>query len=201
MDMILKSIAELESNEVIQLSDLHMDVMHTLLAELGRDIVEKYYTIACNDPEVLGVCVLAPDGTIIGWAMGSSMPSALNKKLRQPASVFFKQMGRLAITQPIAIIHLINSIIFASKANQLKKNQVELTYIGVNSKFQGKDLGKQLLEKFIQISRDKNFEAIVLSVETDNPAAIALYKKNGFNIIQSFHEGRFERHRMELILI
>jgi len=50
------------------------------------------------------------------------------------------------------------------------------------------------------MSRETRYRSVVLSVEKDNEPAIALYQKAGFKITKTFSEGRYERHRMELIL-
>ena len=77
---------------------------------------------------------------------------------------------------------------------------MELTYIGVAPNQRSKGLGGELLNAFIQASRLKGCHSVVLSVETENALAIALYEKAGFKITKTFSEGRYQRHRMELIL-
>jgi ribosomal protein S18 acetylase RimI-like enzyme len=54
-----------------------------------------------------------------------------------------------------------------------------------------------MLAAFIEAARSAGYNSVALSVETDNPSAVALYTKHGFQITQSFQEGRFLRHRME----
>jgi ribosomal protein S18 acetylase RimI-like enzyme len=83
---------------------------------------------------------------------------------------------------------------------EMKSNAIELTYIGVAPDQRGRGLGKDLLNVFIESSRVAGYRSVVLSVEKENESAIALYKKTGFKITKTFSEGRYERHRMELIL-
>lgn len=82
----------------------------------------------------------------------------------------------------------------------MKIGAIELTYIGVASHQRNKGLGGKLLDAFTETSRLAGHHSVVLSVEMENAPAIALYEKAGFKIIQSFSEGRYKRHRMELIL-
>ena len=96
-------------------------------------------------------------------------------------------------------MQLVQSALSASDANVLHPGQLELTYIGVAPAARRRGLGKGLLAAFLEASRAAGYVAVALSVETDNPAAIALYTNGGFHITRTFHEGHFERHRMELV--
>ena len=82
----------------------------------------------------------------------------------------------------------------------MKRDSIELTYIGVALNHRSIGLGKDLLNAFIEKCREKGYQSIFLSVETDNKPAIALYEKLGFKIIKTYSEGRYQRRRMELIL-
>jgi ribosomal protein S18 acetylase RimI-like enzyme len=197
MDVRLTPIAELDKPALIRLTALHCAVMHTLLADLGAPLVQHYYEAAQTDPAVLGLCAIAPDGGLLGWALGSPDPAALNKRLRQPPAWFVSQMMRLIFSRPGAFIALIRSVFSANEANKLGNGQIELTYIGVAPQAQGRGLGRAVLAAFSARAKSAGYTSIALSVETDNPAAVALYTKSGFRINQTFTEGRFRRHRME----
>ncbi len=81
----------------------------------------------------------------------------------------------------------------------MEPDALELTYIGVAADARGQGLGKALLAAFVEAGRQAGYRRVVLSVETDNPGALALYNKAGFQITRTFTEGHFERHRMELV--
>jgi ribosomal protein S18 acetylase RimI-like enzyme len=104
---------------------------------------------------------------------------------------------RLAFTQPAVLWQLAQSVFSSPDENTLAPGQLELTYIGVAPAARGQGLGKTLLTAFVEAARSAGYKSIVLSVETDNPAAIALYTKFGFTITKSFSEGMYHRHRME----
>ena len=191
-------ITELDDEGMKELASLHHEVMHTLLSDLGLPLVLKYYQAARSDLSVIGISALDASSKILGWAIGSPQPAAINTKLRTPLPWFLLQMLRVAATRPMIFKQLISSV-FTSSA-QMEADAIELTYIGVASSQQGKGLGRALLNKFIEESRLKGYHSVVLSVEDENKAAVALYEKSGFHITRSFAEGRFQRHRMELIL-
>ena len=191
-------ISALDDQNLKRLAILHQSVMHTLLSDLGLPIVTKYYQVARSDLSVVGICALDASSKILGWAIGSPDPAAINTRLRAPLPWFLLQMLRVAATRPMVFKQLISSV-FTSSA-QMEADAIELTYIGVASSQQGKGLGRALLKKFVEESRLKGYHSVVLSVEDENKAAVALYEKAGFHITRSFTEGHFQRHRMELIL-
>jgi ribosomal protein S18 acetylase RimI-like enzyme len=196
MEVSLAPLSQLDPDGLFRLAKLHCEVMHTLLAELGLPLVLRYYQAAQGDPSVLGLCALGADGAITGWAMGSSDPAALNSRLRWPLPWFAGQILRLAFTRPTTLFELLGSTLSAPAANTILAGQIELTYIGVATSSQGQGLGTIILAAFMERARAAGYRSVVLSVETDHPAAIALYKRAGFSIWQTYREGRFERHRM-----
>jgi ribosomal protein S18 acetylase RimI-like enzyme len=193
-------LSKLEDGQLKQLAQLHHSVMHTLLADLGLPMVLRYYQIARSDNSVVGIGALNPSKKIMGWAMGSPRPDRINSALRSPLLWFAVQMLRVLFTRPIIFFQLISSVLSSSAETEMKSDAIELTYIGVAADQRGKGVGRDLLNAFIEMSREAGYRSLILSVEKDNEPAIALYKKAGFKITKTFSEGRFERHRMELIL-
>ena len=200
MDHELVALSQLKDDRLKQLAELHYSVMNTLLTELGLPVVLRYYQIARSDNSVVGISALDPSKKIIGWAMGSPHPDRINSKLRSPLLSFAFQILRVLVTRPLILLQLLSSILSASSETEMKRDTIELTYIGVAAKQRDKGLGKDLLSTFIDMSREAGYRSVVLSVEKDNEAAIALYQKAGFKITKTFSEGRFERHRMEWTL-
>ncbi len=204
----LLPLAKLPPASLPALADLHAATMPTLLTDLGRAVVLRYYQIAQADPSVIALCVLeAPQPVTetpistpqspIAYCLGSPNPSALNARLRTPLPWFAGQLLKLAFIRPGVLVQLAQSVLTASSANDLLPGQIELTYIGVAPAARGQGLGTTILAAFVEAARAAGYTSIALSVETDNPAAIALYTKFGFTISQTFREGRYHRHRME----
>ncbi|HJQ13397.1 MAG TPA: N-acetyltransferase, partial [Anaerolineales bacterium] len=166
----------------------------------GLPFVWRYYQIAQMDPQVIGLCAVSAASEIFGWAMGSPHPDRITSQLRSPLAWFVPQMLRITLTRPLVLWQLMSSLFSASSHAEIKDGMVELTYIGVAADQRGKRLGERLLLAFIETSRSHGYYSVVLSVENENSSAISLYKKVGFKVIDSFSEGRYRRHRMELRL-
>lgn len=64
--------------------------------------------------------------------------------------------------------------------NDIKMNKAFISLIGVESAFQGKSIGHQLLEYVINDSRKANMKIIELCVNINNYNAIEFYERNGF---------------------
>jgi len=200
MDLPLTPLSQLDAAALDSLTELHQAVMHTLLSDLGQPVVRRYYDICQGDPAVIGLCAVAPDGKIVGWAVGSSHPDELNARLRHPLNWFAGQILRLAFRRPTVLFQLILSVFSASLQMENEQAAVELTYIGVDPSARGQGLGTALLKAFADAGRAAGYRRVVLSVETDNPEAASIYRHCGFQITRTFVEGRFQRHRMQLLL-
>jgi ribosomal protein S18 acetylase RimI-like enzyme len=200
MDYELVPLSQLQDADLKKLATLHHAVLHTLLNDLGLPIISRYYQIARSDLSVIGICAINSSSEIIGWATGSPHPDRINLSLRKPLPWFAVQMFRVMFTRPLVLLQLASSIFSSSAETEMDGDEIELTYIGVAPNQRGKGLGKKLLNAFIESSSSYGYRSVLLSVETDNSAAIALYEKSGFKIARTYSEGRYQRHRMELIL-
>ena len=200
MDYRLIEFSRLTGDDLKRLAVLHHSVMHTLLSDLGLPMVLRYYQIAQADPKVIGLCAVSASNDILGWAMGSAHPDRITAGLRSPLAWFVLHMSRVTFTRPPVLWQLISSVLTASDKSELKRGAIELTYIGVSSAQRGMGIGKKLLNAFIEASRSHGYQSVVLSVEKENLSAISLYEKEGFKVIKTFSEGRYQRHRMELTL-
>ena len=200
MDYKLVPLSQLSETETKQLAVIHHSVMHTLLSDLGLPMVFRYYQIARSDPTVIGICAINSSDEVLGWAMGSARPDRINSRLRTPFGWFMIQVLRVILTRPLVLLQLVSSVLSSAAEIEIKKDEIELTYIGVASNHREKGLGKKLLDVFIESSRSNGYRSVLLSVEKDNSPAIALYEKSGFKTIKTYSEGRYQRYRMELIL-
>ena len=200
MDWQLVPLADWDNRTTQKVARLHAEVMHTLLSELGLPIVQRYYQLAQQDSTAVGYVARTSDGQTVGWAMGTPAPDTINAGLRSPLPWFAKQMVRLLLTRPRFLLQLLRSVLGHGEQPPMAPNMLELTYIGVAPDAQRQGLGKHLLEQFVKEARERGYRSVVLSVETDNPEALHLYRQAGFDITHTFKEGAFQRHRMELKL-
>ena len=62
--------------------------------------------------------------------------------------------------------------------------------IALFQKYTGMGIGKILIEKLLQIAKEKGFEQMELEVAAENERAVHLYKKLGFQIYGTFPDNR-----------
>lgn len=188
-------IATLSAAGRAELAALHVRTMHTLLSDMGLPFVLKYYELAARDPAAIGLCAVEGDD-VVGYAVGSPEPHRLLVGVRSPAPWFARQLVRLAATRPGVVVQLAASRLRSAR-HAVRHGEVELTYIGVAPRARGSGIGRRLLAEFGARAVRAGHATVVLSVETDNAAAISLYRAAGFRTRDTFREGRFVRHRME----
>jgi len=98
----------------------------------------------------------------------------LTEELNNPNSEFY-----FALHEDEVIGYL--KINFGASQTELKDSKaLEIERIYVTQEYHGKNVGKLLYDKAIQIAQHKNVEYIWLGVWEENPRAISFYKKNGF---------------------
>lgn len=86
-------------------------------------------------------------------------------------------------------------------------DEAHLLTIGIAAKHQRRGLGRELLEKMIKMAREAGIHRVILEVRPSNTAALALYRKCGFNQI-GLRRGYYPAHNytredaivMELVL-
>jgi GNAT superfamily N-acetyltransferase len=61
-------------------------------------------------------------------------------------------------------------------------DKARIKRIAVAPGYRSRGIGSRLMERMIQKAQDSDARAVTLSVQQDNPAAIALYKKYGFQV-------------------
>ena len=195
MDYRIVPIRQLSDRQISEVAKLHHEVLHSLLSELGLPFLERYYRIVRDDEAVIGFCVLAEDGSSLGWVVGASKPDQVNGRLREPLSWFIPQILQVLFTRPALIWQLVLSS--RSASFEMKPGCIELVYLGVAASTRGRGLGRKLMDVFVQACA-KDYRYISLSVEEENTDAIRLYTKAGYKIMETIVEGRYKRHRMEL---
>ena len=60
------------------------------------------------------------------------------------------------------------------------ENPCELMRIGVRQEVQGQGIGTIILQSIIKLAKEKGYDGMRFLVSKSNPAALALYDKNGF---------------------
>ncbi len=73
------------------------------------------------------------------------------------------------------------------KKKEAYRYTVEST-VYIDAAFQGKGIGKMLMEKLISELRKKSFHAIIACITTPNPSSVKLHEKLGFKQVSEFRE-------------
>lgn len=85
----------------------------------------------------------------------------------------------------------------------VKRKKANIFSLGILPAFRGQGISKRLLDKTLKELCTFGFKHITLEVRTDNPNAIALYKKFGFTITEEipyFYLDGCDAYMMELTL-
>ena len=196
----IKKIQELDEKFLPRVARLHVQVMKGLITDLGAAFAEKYYQAAVHDPKVLGFTAFSEEGELVGYIIGTPSPSDLTSQLTKPLSWFARQALKLLFTRPGTFFQMIASGLSVKGQMEDESDAIEFVYIGVDPKTRGQGIGLQLQQTLMKASKDAGYKRILLSIETWNEASIQLTKKDGFTVKQTFREGGYHRHRMELKL-
>ncbi len=93
-------------------------------------------------------------------------------------SIYAEKLCNHAIVYKAANINTLGFIVFY--ANNKEDNIAYLTQIAVYSDYVGKGVGRELLDKCVEISKYNGMKILKLEVFNNNDRAINFYKKNGF---------------------
>jgi ribosomal protein S18 acetylase RimI-like enzyme len=98
----------------------------------------------------------------------------LTDELNDPDSVFYFAFSGADIIGYVKLN-------FGESQTELKdRKAVEIERIYVSKEFQGKNVGKQLYDKAIEVATKQKAEYVWLGVWEENSKAINFYQKNGF---------------------
>ncbi len=67
---------------------------------------------------------------------------------------------------------------------KVDEDWVKLKRMYTRKEYQGKGIGKKLLEKVLKIAKNKNYKKIILTTYPEMKDAVEFYKKQGFNIVK-----------------
>ena len=74
---------------------------------------------------------------------------------------------------------IIGAIIIEKKVTFLKKSS-GITSFFVKKEWQGKGIGRKLMESALAVLKESGYKNVSLTVELDNEKAVSLYEKEGF---------------------
>jgi len=183
-----------------ELATLHLED-HGLLSQLGYPFVLRYFEIVLSDKRVLGVYAQDGEtGKLIGYNIAHPEPDTLTAQLPKDRIWFAKEILKVIFTHPYAFIQLIISSRTIKTQMKDESDAIESLYLTVDNHYRGQKIGQTLQKGLIEEARKAGYKRIVGSIETWNEPSIHMCKSNGFVIKNTFHEGKFTRHRIEKIL-
>ena len=84
-----------------------------------------------------------------------------------------------------------NKIVAVGRLHFNNDSIAQIRYMAVLKNFEGKGLGRLLVDEFIKISKDNNSSKIILYARE---SVIGFYKKSGFDIIEKAHRLESVQH-------
>lgn len=135
-----------------------------------RDLLFRDGLADCSPP----ACQLAVyDGTLAGMYCASTGKSLRQRRLRGAV-----RLVRGGVAVPPAVIE--RARMAATSLAHLENDDWYLSRIAVAPEYRGTGLGRELLRRFIAAAAGVQARRCVLEVDTDNDAAIRLYRSAGF---------------------
>lgn len=158
------------------------------LTSLGTNFLTCYYKAFIHSDETVVFCAVDDDGEIKGFSAASTISKGFNRRLLINNMLDFAIVAvKLLIVNPKNLLRLAKNMTKKGDAVVDDENYAELYSIGVDASFQGKGLGKGLLNKMEEAMKDKGVKK--LSLTTDyyhNERAIAFYKSMGYEPLYVF---------------
>lgn len=75
----------------------------------------------------------------------------------------------------------------SAQGDLLDENGLEISRIYIEEKYQGRQIGKKLIDKTLEIAKQKKVDFIWLGVWEKNDGAIRFYERNGFVKFSTHH--------------
>lgn len=78
--------------------------------------------------------------------------------------------------------------------DETESGEFYIDTIGVLPSFQGKGIGRKLIEFIVSVAEEMEFDQVGLLVDVENPAAKRLYEKIGFQVVgrKELMDGQYE---------
>ncbi len=136
--------------------------------------IEKLVRVGNNTLGQEHVNVVTRDGEVIGILLHSWGQD--HHRIRE-LKVLFRNLNLLDAFRFI-LIDLKDSLILSN----LKKGDFYLAGVAVDEKVRGKGIGGLILDRAVEMARERGCKRVVLDVALDNPGAKRLYGRTGFKV-------------------
>jgi ribosomal protein S18 acetylase RimI-like enzyme len=190
------TITPLKGEHVRAVAAMHVRELTGLLRALGAPAARAFYAGCVESPNLIGFVAL-DRGEVRGFACGSMLPRALKLEAIARKPIAFTVGVALGILRrPAALPYVLQ--LFRGSAGTHDAGEPELTYLAVAPEARRGGIGKDLVNAFSAALRAKGARAYELSVERDNIAADAFYRRLGFKNVGNYHEFGVDHRRYSL---
>jgi ribosomal protein S18 acetylase RimI-like enzyme len=186
-------IRKLIISEVPSIVDIHQKTFpNFFLTFLGSAFLLELYTAILSDPSGIFFVYKNVD-QVLGFVAGTDQPAGFySRLLRRRWWRFALASIKPALKQPIIIPRLLRAINKPSQAES-SPDTGTLMSIGVSPKAQGRGIGKDLVQTFLQEAADRGLKWVNLTTDKDNNDRVNTFYQNlGFSCVRSYTtpEGR-----------
>lgn len=122
------------------------------------------------------------DATTLDIPSLLSIENALFQDEAWSKEVFESEFALLGTTRTYRVVEE-NKEIVAYFGLAIVDDTADITTIAVRTDFQGRGIGRKLMQEILDIAASRNLRKIMLEVKPENLAAISLYQKFDFEVI------------------
>jgi ribosomal protein S18 acetylase RimI-like enzyme len=153
------------------------------LSLLGTPFLTRLYRRISLLPTAF-LLVAEEDGTVVGFVAGSSDVGALYKAflIHDGMAAAVDTAGHLARNWR----RVLETLRHGSQRGEGTGTSVELLAIAVSPSYQGRGVGRRLVDSFLRQVEDDDGSNACVVVAADNSAAIGLYQRAGFKAKHDF---------------
>jgi GNAT superfamily N-acetyltransferase len=99
---------------------------------------------------------------------------------------FYAQINQIAILNSALVCYLNNSVVGCGAFREIDSKTVEIKRMFVNPDSRGKGIASAVLKELELWASELNYTQTILETGINQPEAIALYKKSGYEIISNY---------------
>jgi len=170
-----------QKSDALKIAKIHKaEINKGFLSSLPITFLKIFYVALIKSP--FSFCVVAKENNEVeGFASGVT---DLNKFYQYFLTHYFFQSLVILLPKTFSSLKkIIETLLYPKKEESLPKT--ELLVIAIKKEFQGKGLGKLLLDAFLIQMKQRNINMFKVVVGQELPNAIKFYEKNNFTFIKN----------------
>ena len=181
-------IRKADKKDIESIVEIHCDAFKDFfLTSLGKDFLTFYYTSFIKSKETVSM-VAEDEGNVVGFSAATKLCKGFNIRLIKQNLFSFSLLSiKLLFTNPEALIRLVKNLTKKGDSVEDYEDYAELYSIGVDSRQQGKGVGKKLLAKTEIVLKEEGVERVSLTTDYDNnESAVGFYHSMGYETLYEF---------------